>query len=129
MRFENQTLESGQECVEVEVIQDTHEQLPVNIELVSQKQHVQQVVVQNGEQKINNIEFDVFFLVCPKCGQVIKQFQPGVTEAEIRLSMNALNDKELNSFIYCQTCGQKLRIMRPAPVDVQCEVVKTEDEQ
>ena len=64
-----------------------------------------------------------FVLVCPSCGEIVKQFQPGDRYIDILKSCNTDDEKLLNSFVYCRYCGQKISLMRPMPVEGCCEEV------
>ena len=81
---------------------------------------VQSIVV-NGQEQV--IEEEAIVLVCPTCGEIIKQFQPGVEYIDILKSCNTDDEKLLNSYVYCRHCGQKISLMRPMPVEGCCEEV------
>lgn len=86
---------------------------------------VQSMVV-NGQEQV--VMGDAFSLVCPECGQVVQQFQVGATRLDILKALNTDDESKLNGFIYCAKCGQKLRIMRPMPIEIESVEVKVEGE-
>lgn len=84
---------------------------------------VQQVVVNGVEQ---NVMGEAIALVCPVCGQIIQQFQPGISMGEVFKSLYTDDEESLKAYIHCVKCGQKVSLMRPSPIDVEYEVLSTE---
>lgn len=89
--------------------------IPEQTEIGISKVPVQEIIV-NGVRQTQYAEAPA--LVCPKCGFAVKQFQPGTPVLSILKSLTANNDEELKTVVHCARCGQPLRILRPAPVDV-----------
>ena len=68
-----------------------------------QTQYTQQVVVNGVPQ--NSGEVQVPILVCPSCGHVIVQFNPGTTMEQVFATCENEISHQIN---YCVKCGQKL---------------------
>jgi hypothetical protein len=106
-----------EEEVEVEVIEpksNWEKELPMQAEVVTTQVPIQRIIV-NGQEKV--AMGDACVLMCPRCRLVIQQFQPGIPEVEVYKALCTDKDEELNKTIYCQKCGQKLRVLRPMPVE------------
>ncbi len=79
--------------------------------LAKLRREVKQVatIVINGEpQGYQEVEY--YHLVCPSCGRVITEFQPGLSELDI---IKGLTEKDTQEALYkmnayCPSCGQKL---------------------
>lgn len=102
------------EDIEIEVLNDNvswERDIPVLAEIVITQTPIQRMIV-NGQEQV--VMGEACALICPKCGQIIQQFQPGVTPLEV---VKALSDGKEEAFIYCSHCGQKLQISRPQPID------------
>lgn len=82
-----------------------------------------QTVIINGEEQV--IYDDTFALVCPRCNTILQSFQPGLPLVEILKALNAKDEESLNKTLYCKKCGQKIRILRPAPVEADYVVQET----
>ena len=75
---------------------------------------VQNIMVNGQEQTIYG---EAYCLACPVCNSVVWQFQTGVSAIDIVKSLCTDNEEEYNKAVFCRTCGQKLRIMRPQPIE------------
>ena len=100
-------------------MENWEKQLPKQVEVRTAEVPIQRMIINNQEQVVNG---QVCVLVCPVCGDIIQQFQPGVTEAEITLALCTDNEEALKKTFWCSKCGQKLSLMRPLPIDAQYEV-------
>ena len=108
------------EDVEIIEPQDNWEkEFPVLTKLAHVKVPVQQMII-NGQEEI--VYDTAAALVCPKCRAVIQQFQLGVSDIDILKAINSDDPEILSKTIYCSKCGQKLKIFRPMPVEVDCYV-------
>lgn len=113
------------EEVEIEVLepQDNWEkEYPVLAELITTQVPVQRIII-NGEEQV--VTSEACALICPKCRLIIQQFQPGIPEVEILKALCTDNEEALNRTLYCQKCGQKLKVMRPMPVEGDYEIIES----
>ena len=105
------------EEVEVEVLEpqeNWEKEIPVLAEVVTTKVPIQRMIINNQEQVIMG---EVSALICPKCRLIIQQFQPGLPAVEVHKALCTDKEEALNHTIYCQKCGQKLKVFRPMPVE------------
>lgn len=118
---ENENITAIPEC-DVEIIEGTldwERTISQPVQVVEMEVPVQQIIV-NGQTQV--VTGKACALVCPKCGTILQRFNPGVSVTEVVLSLNAKNDSMLEkNTVYCKSCGQKLSILRPSPVDNQIE--------
>ena len=89
-------------------------EIPVTAEVRTIQVPVQQIIVNN---EVKQILGESVVLICPKCKTIIQQFQPGIPEVEVVKALNTDKEQVLNATMYCKGCGQKLRLMRPMPVE------------
>ena len=85
----------------------------IQAELRTIKVVVQRVIV-NGEAK--DILGEAVALVCPRCGQPLKVFPAGISAADVVKLLDTDKQKELDSWLCCDKCGQKLSIYRRLPL-------------
>lgn len=114
---------------DVEIIQpdenDWKKNIKQPVKLSTFKVQTQTIIINNEPQVI---EENVVCLVCPVCGAVIQQFQPGISKIEVLKSLNTDDDKKLNLHMFCSHCGQKLSLFRMLPAEGTYEVVNVEEE-
>ena len=91
--------------------------IPVQAAIRTVRVPVQQIVINN---ELRTEYGAAVALVCPKCNGVLQQFRPGVPEVEVAKALCTDDQEALGKSLYCRSCGQLLRIMRPAPVDAEC---------
>ena len=77
-------------------------------------------MVVNGQEQV--MYGEAFALVCPVCNSVVWQFQPGVDALAISKYLVTDNEEEYNKPVFCKTCGQKLRIMKPTPIEQKGDI-------
>lgn len=94
-------------------------EIPQLVEVKTKQVPVQRMVINGQEQVING---EVCVLCCPRCGDVIQSFQPGVTEVEILKALCTDDEEALKKTLWCSKCGQKLALMRPLPLEDAYEV-------
>ena len=87
-------------------------------ELAMSRVPVQTVIV-NGQEQV--IEDMAYALVCPKCKAKIQAYQPGVPELAILKELQTSDESLLNSTVYCSKCGQKLKLFRETPIEVEVD--------
>lgn len=75
------------------------------VKIVETEVVTQQVFVNN---EIKNVTAKAFAMVCPSCGRVIQNFQPGVPKYVCIQSILPHKDDLTKHFRYCPECGQKL---------------------
>lgn len=115
-----------EEC-EVEILEPQNnweKEIPALAEIVTTQIPVQRIIVNNQEQVIMG---EATALICPKCRTIIQQFQPGIPAIEIHQSLCTEDEQALNHTIYCQKCGQKLKILRPMPIEVEYDIQEVND--
>lgn len=108
-----------QEVEILEPITNYEKELPVPVDVTTVKVPIQQFII-NGEKMVVMGEAPV--LCCPKCRTIIKQFPAGIPVVEVLKSINTDDNKLKSGTLYCQKCGQKLKIFRDLPVNGTFEV-------
>lgn len=114
------------EETEVEVLEpqeNWEKEVPVLAEIQTVQVPVQQIIINNEMQ---NIMGEACVLICPKCRLIIQQFQLGIPEVEVHKDLCTDDEAALNHTLYCQKCGQKLKLFRPLSVEGEYEDI-TED--
>lgn len=108
--------------VEIEILEpvnDWEKNIAVQAETRIIRVPVQQIIINN---EVKTVYGGAVALVCPKCNAIIQQFQTGITEIEVVKALNTDKEEDLNKTMYCHKCGQRLRILRPMPVEASYEV-------
>lgn len=108
--------------VEIEILEpvnDWEKNIAVQVETRIVRVPVQQIMVNN---EVKTLYGGAVALICPKCNAIIQQFQTGVTELDVIKALNTDKEEDLNKTMYCNKCGQRIRIMRPMPVEDNYEV-------
>ena len=108
----------------LEPITDWEKEIPVLADIVENEVVIQQIIINNEVQKVTG---KAFALVCPKCGAIIQQFPAGALEADVHLGLCTDDEKILNTALHCRTCGQKIKIFRPSPIDGEFTVEDVKD--
>ena len=107
--------------VEIEILEPVdgwEKNIAVQAETRIVRVPVQQIIINN---EIKTVYGGAVALICPKCKTIIQQFQAGITELEVIKALNTDKEEDLKKAIYCNKCGQRLRILRPMPVEVSYE--------
>ena len=106
---------------EVEILEPKDDlEISVQAEVAKVKVPVQTIIVNNEQQILYST---AYALICPKCRNILQQFQPGVPEIDVYKALNTDKEDLLNHSMYCVKCGQKIKVMRPMPVVVDTPVV------
>ena len=106
---------------EIEILEpkeDWEKDMAVYTPIVSAQVPVQKIII-NGQEQV--ILGEACALICPKCRTILQQFQPGVTEVEILKSIDTEDEKLLHNTLHCRNCGQKLKVFRELPIEVQAD--------
>ncbi len=75
------------------------------VKLVTKEIVTQQVIINGVPQEITQ---PTICVVCPTCGKVFFNFQPGIPELDCYRAIAQDRDKLNDGMPYCSNCGQKL---------------------
>ena len=96
-----------------------------DIARLAEIQTISQTVNINGQVA----QLDQCILVCPSCKMHLQEYNLGVSKLDIIKEFQTDNEYKLSTYMYCQKCGQKIKLFREMPVVNMGEVKETTNEQ
>lgn len=106
------SMETEIEILDIDISRFLYSKL---VEVKEMEVPIQRIVVNGVETVVNG---KGYALVCPCCGQKVLDLPQGISYVDAIKSLVAENEEDVNKNIYCQSCGQKLQLLR-APTIIQ----------